>query len=106
MLARRFLADLFAHQLRTELPTRLSHRLRDLQELPYIVASNPRMAHVYDLYLEAFEKSVGTLFIPFRLGADLSLFRAGSDGFLPLRIWRTMIASARSCRTPSTSIAS
>ncbi|ORY39259.1 branched-chain alpha-ketoacid dehydrogenase [Leucosporidium creatinivorum] len=42
--------------LRTELPTRLSHRLRDLQELPYIVASNPRMAHVYDLYLEAFEQ--------------------------------------------------
>lgn len=47
-----------ARQLRTELPTRLSHRLRDLQELPYIVASNPRMAHVYELYLEAFEQSV------------------------------------------------
>ncbi|BGP36482.1 putative protein kinase YGL059W [Rhodotorula kratochvilovae] len=41
--------------LRTELPTRLSHRLRDLQELPYAVASHPRMQHVYDLYLEAFE---------------------------------------------------
>ncbi|BGP21564.1 pyruvate dehydrogenase kinase [Rhodotorula toruloides] len=41
--------------LRTELPTRLSHRLRDLQELPLGVASHPRMAHVYDLYLEAFE---------------------------------------------------
>ncbi|SCV68436.1 BQ2448_557 [Microbotryum intermedium] len=41
--------------LRTELPTRLSHRLRDLQELPYVVASNPRIEHVYQLYLEAFE---------------------------------------------------
>ncbi|GAA5838571.1 hypothetical protein JCM9279_003282 [Rhodotorula babjevae] len=41
--------------LRTELPTRLSHRLRDLQELPYAVASHPRLQHVYDLYLEAFE---------------------------------------------------
>ncbi|GAA5981307.1 hypothetical protein JCM10908_004061 [Rhodotorula pacifica] len=42
--------------LRTELPTRLSHRLRDLQELPLGVASHPRMAHVYELYLEAFEQ--------------------------------------------------
>lgn len=42
-------------KLRTELPTRLSHRLRDLQSLPYIVASNPHMAHVNELYFEAFE---------------------------------------------------
>lgn len=42
-------------QLRTELPTRLSHRLRDLQELPFVVASHPRLQHVYELYLEAFE---------------------------------------------------
>ncbi|GAA5822809.1 hypothetical protein JCM10212_001751 [Sporobolomyces blumeae] len=41
--------------LRTELPTRLSHRLRDLQELPFVVASHPRLQHVYELYLEAFE---------------------------------------------------
>ncbi|KAM0755579.1 Atypical/PDHK/BCKDK protein kinase [Meredithblackwellia eburnea MCA 4105] len=41
--------------LRTELPTRLSHRLRDLQELPYVVASHPRMEHVYEMYLEAFD---------------------------------------------------
>lgn len=45
-------------QLRTELPTRLSHRLRDLQSLPFIVASNPHMVRVYELYLEAFEKWV------------------------------------------------
>lgn len=43
-------------QLRTELPTRLSHRLRDLQELPLGVASHPRITHVYELYLEAFEQ--------------------------------------------------
>ncbi|GAA5995642.1 hypothetical protein JCM5350_001635 [Sporobolomyces pararoseus] len=42
--------------LRTELPTRLSHRLRDLQELPFVVASHPRLQHVYELYLEAFEQ--------------------------------------------------
>lgn len=43
-------------QLRTELPTRLSHRLRDLQSLPFIVVSHPRLEHVYDMYLEAFER--------------------------------------------------
>ncbi|KAM0793410.1 hypothetical protein ACM66B_000861 [Microbotryomycetes sp. NB124-2] len=42
--------------LRTELPIRLSHRLRDLQQLPFVVASNPHIATVYDLYLEAFEE--------------------------------------------------
>ncbi|BGP12516.1 hypothetical protein JCM10213_007640 [Rhodosporidiobolus nylandii] len=40
--------------LRTELPTRLSHRLRDLQSLPFGVASHPRIEHVMELYLEAF----------------------------------------------------
>jgi pyruvate dehydrogenase kinase 2/3/4 len=42
-------------QLRTELPTRLSHRLRDLQSLPFGVASHPRIEHVMELYLEAFD---------------------------------------------------
>ncbi|GAA5969093.1 hypothetical protein JCM11641_007465 [Rhodosporidiobolus odoratus] len=40
--------------LRTELPTRLSHRLRDLQSLPFGVASHPRIEHVMQLYLDAF----------------------------------------------------
>jgi hypothetical protein len=48
-------------QLRTELPTRLSHRLRDLQSLPFGVASHPRIEHVMELYLEAFEGCVSTL---------------------------------------------
>ncbi|GAA5892047.1 hypothetical protein JCM6882_005676 [Rhodosporidiobolus microsporus] len=42
--------------LRTELPTRLSHRLRDLQSLPFGVASHPRIEHVMKLYLEAFDE--------------------------------------------------
>ncbi|GAA6032049.1 hypothetical protein JCM8097_003404 [Rhodosporidiobolus ruineniae] len=41
--------------LQTELPTRLSHRLRDLQSLPFGVASHPRIEHVMELYLEAFD---------------------------------------------------
>lgn len=44
--------------MRTELPTRLSHRLRDMQSLPFIVASHPRLVRVYDMYLDAFERSV------------------------------------------------
>lgn len=51
-----FTDRLTLEQLRTELPTRLSHRLRDLQQLPYVVASNPHIANVYELYLEAFEQ--------------------------------------------------
>lgn len=30
--------------------------MRDLQELPLGVASHPRITHVYELYLEAFEQ--------------------------------------------------
>ncbi|KAK4704776.1 hypothetical protein P7C70_g1428, partial [Phenoliferia sp. Uapishka_3] len=41
--------------LRTELPTRLSHRLRDIQSLPFVVASHPRLELVYNMYLDAFE---------------------------------------------------
>lgn len=35
---------------------RLSHRLRDLQKLPYVVVTNPHISHVYELYYKAFEK--------------------------------------------------
>lgn len=52
-------------QLRTELPTRLSHRLRDLQSLPFGVASHPRIEHVMELYLEAFDGFVlSSSFLP------------------------------------------
>lgn len=34
---------------------RLAHRLRDMQKLPYVVVTHPRLALVYDLYWKAFE---------------------------------------------------
>ena len=36
--------------------TRLAHRLRDIQTLPYVVVANPHLAHVYESYLQAFER--------------------------------------------------
>ena len=45
-----------ANYVRTELPTRLAHRLRDMQTLPFAVVTNPHMSHVYDLYYRAFER--------------------------------------------------
>jgi pyruvate dehydrogenase kinase 2/3/4 len=34
----------------------IAHRLRDIQTLPYVVVANPHLAHVYELYLTAFER--------------------------------------------------
>jgi hypothetical protein len=45
-----------ANYVRMELPTRLAHRLRDMQTLPYIVVSNQNLSHVYELYYRAFER--------------------------------------------------
>lgn len=44
-----------ANYVRTELPTRLSHRIRDMQMLPYQVVSNQHMAEVYNMYWNAFD---------------------------------------------------
>ncbi|KAL9128720.1 MAG: hypothetical protein Q9217_002653 [Psora testacea] len=44
-----------ANYVRTELPTRLAHRLRDMQTLPYVVVTNHHISHVYELYYKAFE---------------------------------------------------
>ena len=44
-----------ANYVRTELPTRLAQRLRDMQSLPYVVVTNPHLSHVYELYYKAFE---------------------------------------------------
>ncbi|RAL66438.1 hypothetical protein DID88_006129 [Monilinia fructigena] len=44
-----------ANYVRTELPTRLAHRIRDMQTLPYVVVTNPHMSQVYELYYKAFE---------------------------------------------------
>ncbi|TVY45414.1 [Pyruvate dehydrogenase (acetyl-transferring)] kinase 2, mitochondrial [Lachnellula subtilissima] len=44
-----------ANYVRTELPTRLAHRIRDMQTLPYVVVTNPHISAVYELYYKAFE---------------------------------------------------
>ena len=36
-------------------PSRLAHRLRDMQSLPYAVVTNPHMSYVYESYFNAFE---------------------------------------------------
>ncbi|KAG9218918.1 hypothetical protein CCMSSC00406_0000968 [Pleurotus cornucopiae] len=45
-----------ANYVRTELPVRLAHRIRDLQALPYIVVTQEGVARVYELYWLAFER--------------------------------------------------
>ena len=44
-----------ANYVRTELPTRIAHRIRDMQQLPYVVVTNPHINEVYDLYYNAFD---------------------------------------------------
>ncbi|KAL1302963.1 hypothetical protein AAFC00_003281 [Neodothiora populina] len=45
-----------ANYVREELPTRLAHRIRNIENLPYSALLNPHIAHVYELYNCAFEK--------------------------------------------------
>ncbi|KAI0066267.1 alpha-ketoacid dehydrogenase kinase N-terminal domain-containing protein [Artomyces pyxidatus] len=45
-----------ANYVRTELPVRIAHRLRDMQALPYVVVMQEGVAKVYELYWSAFEK--------------------------------------------------
>ncbi|KAJ1919807.1 [Pyruvate dehydrogenase (acetyl-transferring)] kinase 2, mitochondrial [Mycoemilia scoparia] len=45
-----------ANYVRTELPVRISHWVRDFQSLPYIVGTNPHMRLVYDLYWQVFDE--------------------------------------------------
>ncbi|KAH8174110.1 mitochondrial branched-chain alpha-ketoacid dehydrogenase kinase domain-containing protein [Sarocladium implicatum] len=44
-----------ANYVRTELPTRLAHRIRDMQQLPYVVVTNSHINDVYNLYYDAFD---------------------------------------------------
>ena len=44
-----------ANYVRLELPTRIAHRLRDMQTLPYSALTNEHISHVYELYYSAFE---------------------------------------------------
>jgi pyruvate dehydrogenase kinase 2/3/4 len=45
-----------ANYVRTELPTRLAHRLRNMQTLPYSALTNSHISFVYELYYTAFER--------------------------------------------------
>ncbi|KAI0638198.1 alpha-ketoacid dehydrogenase kinase N-terminal domain-containing protein [Trametes polyzona] len=45
-----------ANYVRTELPVRIAHRLRDMQALPYVVVTQEGVAKVYELYWNAFDK--------------------------------------------------
>ncbi|KAF8655283.1 hypothetical protein AX16_003182 [Volvariella volvacea WC 439] len=45
-----------ANYVRTELPVRIAHRLRDIQALPYVVVTQEGVAKVYELYWIAFER--------------------------------------------------
>ncbi|KAI0407472.1 branched-chain alpha-ketoacid dehydrogenase kinase [Xylaria palmicola] len=44
-----------ANYVRTELPARIAHRIRDMQQLPYVVVTNRHMSDVYELYYTAFD---------------------------------------------------
>jgi len=44
-----------ANYVRTELPCRLAHRIRDIQLLPYHFVVNPHIKTVYNLYYDAFD---------------------------------------------------
>ncbi|KAG0174245.1 hypothetical protein DFQ28_002838 [Apophysomyces sp. BC1034] len=45
-----------ANWVRNELLVRLAHRIRDFQQLPFFVGTNPHIEFVYRLYWGAFEK--------------------------------------------------
>lgn len=45
-----------ANYVRLELPTRIAHRLRNMQTLPYSALTNQHISHVYELYYTAFEQ--------------------------------------------------
>lgn len=44
-----------ANYVRTELPLRIAHRIRDLQALPFVVMTNTHLEDVYNKYWSAFE---------------------------------------------------
>lgn len=42
-------AEQSANYVRTELPVRIAHRIRDLQALPYVVVTQEGIARVYEV---------------------------------------------------------
>ncbi|KAF2346363.1 Histidine kinase-like ATPase C-terminal domain [Trinorchestia longiramus] len=57
-----------AQYLQRELPIRIAHRITDFRNLPFIVASNPVILGVHELYIRAF--SILNSFRPIRTDAD------------------------------------
>ncbi|GAM83984.1 hypothetical protein ANO11243_019740 [Dothideomycetidae sp. 11243] len=45
-----------ANYVRLELPTRIAHRLRNMQTLPYTALTNRHISQVHELYYSAFER--------------------------------------------------
>lgn len=45
-----------ANYVREELPIRIAQRIRDMQNLPYVVMTNKQLEAVYQLYWKAFDK--------------------------------------------------
>ncbi|VVT53625.1 uncharacterized protein SAPINGB_P003668 [Magnusiomyces paraingens] len=45
-----------ANFVQQELPTRLAHRIRDMQVLPFGAVSNPHLCSVYEMYYTAFDQ--------------------------------------------------
>ena len=45
-----------ANYVRTEIPIRLAHRIRDFQNLPFIVGANSNISQIYHLYWSSFDK--------------------------------------------------
>ncbi|KZT05524.1 alpha-ketoacid dehydrogenase kinase [Laetiporus sulphureus 93-53] len=45
-----------ANYVRTELPVRIAHRLRDMQTLPYVVVNQESVSDVYEAYWSAFDR--------------------------------------------------
>lgn len=43
-----------ANYVRTELPVRIAHRLRDMQALPYVVVTNEGVTKVYEVSTRQF----------------------------------------------------
>lgn len=43
-----------ANYVRTELPVRIAHRIRDLQALPYVVVTQEGVAEVYEVSILSF----------------------------------------------------
>jgi pyruvate dehydrogenase kinase 2/3/4 len=45
-----------ANYVRTELPVRIAHRLRDFHQLPYVVVTNKHINEVYNMYYNVFDQ--------------------------------------------------